>query len=73
MTSPVSTPETGVDSVSVSYAMLDPFMAIVGPIAAVASAIVTILAGCTEFFGAVVGDDRRKQHPVIGLFFPASG
>ncbi|MFV7768743.1 SO_0444 family Cu/Zn efflux transporter [Shewanella marisflavi] len=36
----VSTPETGIDSVSVSYVLLGPFMAIVRPIAAVSSAIV---------------------------------
>ncbi|GGJ01065.1 permease [Shewanella hanedai] len=36
----VSTPETGVDSVTVSYVLLGPFMAIVRPIAAVTSAIV---------------------------------
>ncbi|HIQ15884.1 MAG TPA: permease, partial [Leucothrix sp.] len=36
----VSTPETGIDSVSISYALLGPFMAIVRPVAAVASAIV---------------------------------
>ncbi len=35
----VSTPETGVDSVSVSYALLGPLFAIVRPIAAIASAI----------------------------------
>ncbi|WP_334065464.1 SO_0444 family Cu/Zn efflux transporter [Alteromonas genovensis] len=35
----VSTPETGVDSVSVSYALLGPLFAITRPIAAVASAI----------------------------------
>lgn len=35
----VSTPETGVDSVSVSYALLGPLFAIIRPIAAVASAI----------------------------------
>ena len=35
----VSTPETGVDSVSVSYALLGPLYAIVRPIAAVVSAI----------------------------------
>ncbi|MBQ4832868.1 SO_0444 family Cu/Zn efflux transporter [Pseudoalteromonas sp. MMG010] len=36
----VSTPETGVDSVSVSYVLLGPFMAIIRPIAAVISAVV---------------------------------
>ena len=35
----VSTPETGIDSVSVSYALLGPFMAIVRPVAAIVSAI----------------------------------
>ncbi len=35
----VSTPETGVDSIAVSYALLGPFMAIVRPIAAVMSAV----------------------------------
>ncbi|MCB1581544.1 MAG: SO_0444 family Cu/Zn efflux transporter [Marinicella sp.] len=37
----VSTPETGVDSISISYAMLGPFMAIIRPIAALFSALVT--------------------------------
>ena len=37
----VSTPETGVDSISVSYAMLGPIMAIYRPITAIASAIIT--------------------------------
>ncbi|MFC3033441.1 SO_0444 family Cu/Zn efflux transporter [Pseudoalteromonas fenneropenaei] len=35
----VSTPETGVDSISVSYALLGPFMAVIRPIAAICSAI----------------------------------
>ena len=37
----VSTPETGVDSISISYAMLGPFMAIIRPIAALFSAVFT--------------------------------
>ncbi|NKF51226.1 SO_0444 family Cu/Zn efflux transporter [Shewanella sp. WXL01] len=49
----VATPETGVDSVSVSYVLLGPFMAIVRPIAAVTSAVVA---------GLLVGrDDREEQ------------
>ncbi|MCK8046149.1 SO_0444 family Cu/Zn efflux transporter [Shewanella sp. 1CM18E] len=49
----VSTPETGVDSVTVSYVLLGPFMAIVRPIAAVTSAIVA---------GLLVGrDDDDEQ------------
>lgn len=39
----ISTPETGVDSISISYAMLGPFMAIIRPIAAVTSAIVAAM------------------------------
>lgn len=37
----VSTPETGVDSVSVTYALLGPVMAITRPIAAIASALLS--------------------------------
>ncbi|EDQ02562.1 SO_0444 family Cu/Zn efflux transporter [Shewanella benthica] len=45
----VSTPETGIDSVAVSYVLLGPFMAIARPIAAVASAIVAgLLVGMDE-------------------------
>lgn len=45
----VSTPETGVDSISISYALLGPFMAIARPIAAIASAITAgLLVGKTE-------------------------
>ena len=35
----VATPETGVDSIAVSYVLLGPFMAVIRPIAAVISAI----------------------------------
>ncbi len=48
----VSTPETGVDSVTVSYVLLGPFMAIVRPIAAVTSAIVA---------GLLVGKDDESE------------
>lgn len=37
----IATPETGPDSVAVSYALLGPFMAIIRPIAAIVSAIVS--------------------------------
>lgn len=40
----VSTPEIGVDSIALSYALLGPFMAVVRPIAAFISAIATGLA-----------------------------
>lgn len=48
----VATPETGVDSVSVSYALLGPFMAVIRPIAAVVSAIVA---------GLIVGKDDEPK------------
>lgn len=48
----VSTPETGVDSVSVSYVLLGPFMAIIRPIAAVSSAIVA---------GLLVGKEKGSE------------
>ena len=45
----VSTPETGVDSVSITYALLGPFMAIVRPVAAIVSAVTAgLLVGTTE-------------------------
>jgi len=45
----VSTPETGVDSVAITYALLGPFMAVVRPIAAIFSALAAgLLAGRSE-------------------------
>jgi len=49
----VSTPETGVDSVSVSYVLLGPFMAIIRPIAAICSAITA---------GLLVGRDSDAKN-----------
>jgi uncharacterized membrane protein YraQ (UPF0718 family) len=40
----VATPETGVDSISVTYGLLDPLMAIVRPLASVASAVLVGLS-----------------------------
>src|SRR6478672_11594631 len=45
----VATPETGVDSISLTYAMTDPVMTVVRPIAGVATAIAAGLA--TNLFG----------------------
>ncbi|MGB1808626.1 MAG: permease, partial [Porticoccaceae bacterium] len=47
----ISTPETGVDSISISYAMLGPFMAVIRPIAAISSAITA---------GLLVGRDQTQ-------------
>ncbi len=40
----IASPETGVDSIAVTYALLGPFMAVIRPIAAVTTAIITGLA-----------------------------
>lgn len=48
----VSTPETGVDSVSVSYVLLGPFMAVIRPVAAICSAITA---------GVLVGRDKSNE------------
>ena len=53
----ISTPETGVDSISISYALLGPFMAIIRPIAAISSAITA---------GVLVSNDNsptQTSHP----------
>lgn len=54
----VSTPETGVDSVSVSYALLGPLYAIVRPVAAILSAI---YAGLMVRFFAESDEKKEAQ------------
>ena len=54
----VATPETGIDSISVSYALLGPVFAIYRPFAAIMSAIITGL------FVSTVKDEEIK-HPTI--------
>jgi len=41
----IATPESGVDSISITYALLDPLMAVARPVAALATALT---AGCLE-------------------------
>ncbi len=50
----ISTPETGVDSIAISYALLGPFMAIIRPIAAICSAIVAAAL-------VLLGEDKDKK------------
>jgi uncharacterized membrane protein YraQ (UPF0718 family) len=45
----IATPESGVDSIAVSWAMLDPIMTVVRPVAAFITAVSTGLA--QDFFG----------------------
>jgi len=58
----VSTPETGIDSVSISYALLGPFMAIVRPIAAITSAITAgLLVGRSEENTSFVQENKAVE------------
>ncbi|MCW8931567.1 MAG: SO_0444 family Cu/Zn efflux transporter [Gammaproteobacteria bacterium] len=54
----ISTPETGVDSIALSYVLLGPVMAIIRPIAAVGSAIITGL------ITALVPDNKIENNEV---------
>ncbi len=52
----IATPETGVDSVPLTYGLMGPVMAVVRPIAAIISAIVSGL-----LVGSDQADDRQKE------------
>ncbi len=53
----ISTPETGVDSIAVTYALLDPLMAVFRPLAALMTAI---LAGLADNF--LIGEEPKKKN-----------
>lgn len=61
----VSTPETGIDSITVTYALLGPFMTIVRPIAALASALVSGLL--------VIVFDKEDNHKPLTTSDPQAG
>lgn len=54
----VATPETGVDSISVTYGLLDPLMTVVRPVASVASAVLVGL-GVNVFVKSGQDDEPR--------------
>lgn len=54
----VATPETGVDSIGITYALMGPVMAITRPIAAIFSAL------CTGFLVHLFGQDDTVQNQV---------
>ena len=58
----VATPETGVDSISLTYALTDPLMTVFRPIAGVLTAIAAGLI--TNLFGATTAGagDERQSH-----------
>ncbi|MCP4354483.1 MAG: SO_0444 family Cu/Zn efflux transporter [Proteobacteria bacterium] len=53
----ISTPETGVDSIAVTYALLDPVMTIIRPVSAF---ITAIAAGISVSFSSKFEDDEQK-------------
>ncbi|MGB9939921.1 SO_0444 family Cu/Zn efflux transporter [Methanosarcina sp.] len=53
----ISTPETGVDSIAVTYALLDPLMAVFRPLAALMTAI---LAGLADNF--LIGEEPKEKN-----------
>ena len=65
----VATPETGVDSISLTYALTDPVMTVFRPIAGVATAIAAGLA--TNLFGAP--RSKATEQPLEIAKTPAAG
>jgi uncharacterized membrane protein YraQ (UPF0718 family) len=63
----ISTPESGVDSISITYALLDPIMTIARPVAAFVTAAV---AGITE---NILGSGHEKTKIVPDLSCPVDG
>ena len=66
----IATPETGVDSISLSYALLDPLMTIFRPLSAMATAIAAGIA--TNFWGdrqppAEPAAEQHGSHPDTAL------
>ena len=59
----VATPETGVDSIGITYALMGPVMAIARPIAAISSAIMAgLLVRSYDEETAPVSEPEAKSH-----------
>ncbi len=58
----VATPETGIDSISVSYALLGPFFAIIRPISAIFTAIYAGLMVKYFVLGKNSNDQKQENH-----------
>lgn len=62
----VATPETGVDSIGITYALMGPIMAVARPIAAIVSALV---AGCLVLW---FGKREEQSEPLLQSNTPSS-
>lgn len=56
----ISTPESGVDSIALTYSMLDPIMAVIRPVVALFTGLV---AGITQNLSAGSYEERLEQKP----------
>ncbi|PKN40402.1 MAG: hypothetical protein CVU60_16340 [Deltaproteobacteria bacterium HGW-Deltaproteobacteria-18] len=64
----ISTPETGVDSIAVSWALLDPLMTLLRPVSAFLTAMVTgMLIDAADKEPDIVSNDHGRQHAVEEL------
>lgn len=64
----IATPESGIDSISISYAMLDPIMTVIRPVAGFITAIAT---GIVQNFWGV--ENNRNVHGNNDLTVEAKG
>lgn len=80
----ISTPETGIDSIALSYALMDPIITVFRPVAAFVTAVVAGVA--TNFLGvkrqppaaetsngATVAEEPEAPAPTLGLHLPFEG
>ncbi|MBT0586272.1 SO_0444 family Cu/Zn efflux transporter [Alteromonas oceanisediminis] len=67
----VSTPETGVDSIGITYALMGPVMAVARPVAAIFSAIVTGTA--IKLWGSETPSVHQPQNSSTGCCAGATG
>ena len=56
----IATPESGVDSISISYAMLDPIMTVIRPVAGFVTAVLT---GIVQNFWGI--ENKTKENNLI--------
>lgn len=65
----ISTPEAGVDSIAITYALLDPIMTVFRPVATLFTAIA---AGIVENFSAATEERSLISKPLVMMHSPAA-